>query len=48
MVIGVGAGHGEQFKTGNSGAPHVHWQLERNQVLVDPLSGAPLLRSTLP
>jgi murein DD-endopeptidase MepM/ murein hydrolase activator NlpD len=42
QVIAIGAGEGDQFRSSSAGAPHVHWTLKRNGVLVNPLSGEKL------
>jgi hypothetical protein len=39
QVIAVGAGYGDQFKSPRAGAPHVHWTLKKDGVLIHPLSG---------
>jgi hypothetical protein len=40
--IAVGAGYRDQFKSPRAGAPHVHWTLKKDGVLVHPLSGEPV------
>lgn len=40
--IAIGAGAGDQFKSTKAGKPHVHWELTRDGVSVNPLSGEPL------
>ena len=40
--IAVGGGVGDQFKSPKAGGPHVHWELTRDGVPVNPLSGEPL------
>ncbi len=36
--IAEGAGKGEQFQSPKAGDSHVHWQLKRNGIKVDPLT----------
>ncbi|MCA8958320.1 MAG: peptidoglycan DD-metalloendopeptidase family protein, partial [Planctomycetes bacterium] len=42
QAIATGAGFGSQFRSPRAGKPHVHWEVRRNGIAVDPLTGVPL------
>ncbi len=42
QAIALGGGEGDQFKSNEAGASHVHWEVRHNGVAVDPLSGTVL------